>query len=266
MHLLMPLHFFYEKDGRPMPSLEFVQPAAIPGNERELLVHDHDMTSTLEEYHQSPIDLQVVKREASDDYLMRLVVLTKRELPVPVEFGAIGIRLDVFEPSLRAEVLAGQKPLGGLLDQHRFGFISAPSAFFKITADTFIADLLAEPEETILWGRCNSLSTAEAKSLPTSSKSFPQRSARSPRPSIATEVRFAGRHRISREDSASSLSSIHQLVPPCDLHGSSGFLWPTFPSPPPPPPSPTPFSTSLQGQEKDPPPGAKTGGTRTASH
>jgi hypothetical protein len=163
MHLLMPLHFFYEKDGRPMPPLEFVQPAAIPGNERELLVHDHDMTSTLEEYHQSPIDLQVVKREASDDYLMRLVVLTKRELPVPVEFGAIGIRLDVFEPSLRAEVLAGQKPLGGLLDQHRFGFVSAPSAFFKITADRFIADLLSEPDETILWGRCNSLSTAEGE-------------------------------------------------------------------------------------------------------
>lgn len=163
MHLLMPLHFFYEQEGRPMPPIEFEQPSAMPENERELLVHDHDMTSALTEYHQSPIDLQVVKREASEDYLMRLVVLTKRELPVPVEFGAIGIRLEVFDAPLRAEIVAGLKPLGGLLDEHQFPFASAPSGFFRVTADAFIADLLTEPVGTILWGRCNSLSTGDGE-------------------------------------------------------------------------------------------------------
>jgi hypothetical protein len=163
MDLLMPLHFFYEKDQRRLPTIALVQPAAMPENERELLVHHHDMTSALTEYHRSPIDLQVVRRETSPDYLMRLVVLTKRELPVPVEFGAIGIRLEVFDEPLRAEIVAGLKPLGGLLDQHRFTFVSAPRGFLRVTADAFIADLLAEPEGTILWGRCNSLSTAEGE-------------------------------------------------------------------------------------------------------
>lgn len=163
MHLLMPLHFFYEHDRRPMPAIEFVAAAAVPSNERNLLVHDHDMTSTLIEYHRSPIDLQVVRREASPDYLLRLVVLTRRELPVPVEFGAIGIRLEPFEPALRAEIEAGQKPLGGLLAEYRVSYLSQPRAYFRVAADAFIADLLAEPEGTILWGRCNALSLPDGE-------------------------------------------------------------------------------------------------------
>ncbi len=161
MHLVMPLHFFYEQDGRPMPAIQFVEPEAMPANERALLVHDHDMTSTLAAYHRSPIDLQVIRREMSADYMLRLVVLTRRELPVPVEFGAIGIRLEPFPPSLRAEIEAGLKPLGGLLSEYQFDYLSQPRAFFRLPADAFIADLLSEPEGTTLWGRCNALSTPD---------------------------------------------------------------------------------------------------------
>jgi hypothetical protein len=161
MHLVMPLHFFYEQDGRPMPAIEFVQPPAMPANERELLVHDRDMTSTLSAYHQSPIDLQVVRREGTPDYLLRLVVLTRRVLPVPVEFGAIGIRLEALEPALRAEIEAGRKPLGGLLAEFNVPYISQPRAYFRMPADSFIADLLAEPVGSQLWGRCNALSTPD---------------------------------------------------------------------------------------------------------
>jgi hypothetical protein len=163
MHLLMPLHFFYERDQRRLPAVEFVPPSAMPANERELLVHDHDMTSALVEYHRSPIDLQVVRREMSADYLLRLVVLTRRELPVPVEFGAIGIRLESFEPALRAEIEEGRKPLGGLLAEYQVRYLSQPHAYFKVPADAFIADLLAEPEGTILWGRCNSLALPDGE-------------------------------------------------------------------------------------------------------
>jgi len=163
MHLLMPLHFFYEQDRRTLPAVEFVQPSELPANERELLVHDHDMTSALTEYHRSPIDLQVVRREMSEAYLLRLVVLTRRELPVPVEFGGIGIRLEPFEPALRTEIEQGLKPLGGLLAEYQVRYTSQPSAYFKVTADAFIADLLAEPEGTVLWGRCNSLALPDGE-------------------------------------------------------------------------------------------------------
>lgn len=163
MHLLMPLHFFYEQDRRPMPAVQFVEPTEMPAVERGLLVHDRDMTSTLAGHHRSPIDLQVVRREGSSDYLLRLVVLTRRELPVPVEFGAIGIRLETLPPALRADIEAGRKPLGAMLAEHALGYVSRPRAYFKVPADAFIADLLAEPEGTVLWGRCNALSLPDGE-------------------------------------------------------------------------------------------------------
>jgi chorismate-pyruvate lyase len=163
MHLLMPLHFFYEQDRRTMPAIEFVQPAEMPATERDLLVHDRDMTSTLAGHHRSPIDLQVVRREGTPEYLLRLVVLTRRELPVPVEFGAIGIRLEALPPALRDDIEAGRKPLGALLAEHALDYVSQPRAYFKVAADAFIADLLAEPEGTMLWGRCNALSLPDGE-------------------------------------------------------------------------------------------------------
>ncbi|MFN0128403.1 MAG: hypothetical protein ACKV19_17150 [Verrucomicrobiales bacterium] len=163
MHLLMPLHFFYERDGRPLPAVRFVDPSEMPSDERELLVHGRDMTSTLMAYHQSPIDLQVIRRESSADYLLRLVVLTRRELPVPVEFGAIGIRLAPFPAALRVEIEAGLKPLGGLLSEYQVAYHSQPRAYFCLPADALIADLLSEPEGTLLWGRCNALSTHDGE-------------------------------------------------------------------------------------------------------
>ncbi len=69
----------------------------VPEPERSLLVHERDMTSTLRNFHGSPIKLEVVKSECSDDYLMRMVVLHRDDNGAPVEFGAIGIRLDKFE-------------------------------------------------------------------------------------------------------------------------------------------------------------------------
>jgi len=157
LRLLMPLHFFYAQDQRALPPVQFVAPSALPENERGLLVHDHDMTSGLREYHQSPIDLHVERREESPEYLMRLVVLMRREKPVPVEFGAIGIQLESLSTELRKQVLEGRRPLGALLEEFAIHYHSEPAAFFTLKADSFIAELLQEKVGSVLWGRCNAL-------------------------------------------------------------------------------------------------------------
>ncbi|MGI8601516.1 MAG: hypothetical protein ACR2OZ_00790 [Verrucomicrobiales bacterium] len=154
----MPLHFFYEQEGKTMPAIEFVAPAVMPENERELLVHDHDMTSALEEYHQCEIGLSVIAREQSESYLMRLVVLERLRAPrIPVEFGAIGIHLEFFAGPVRRLIVAGEKPLGAVLQDEHIHYHSEPKGFFKVRADGFISTWLAESEETIIWGRCNTL-------------------------------------------------------------------------------------------------------------
>lgn len=157
LSLLMPLHFFYERHGLELPPITFMEGAQLPRQERELLVHDRDMTSTLSRFHRSELDLQVLEKQSSPDYLLRLVLLTKRELPVPVEFGAIGIRLEALPPALREKIQEGRVPLGGLLSQFQIRYESAPQAFFQIAVDAFIAERLLEPVGSLLCGRCNTL-------------------------------------------------------------------------------------------------------------
>jgi hypothetical protein len=159
MDLLMPLHFFYAREGRSLPPIEFVEAGGMPAFERELLAHDHDMTSTLSEYHGSALGLNVIAKEETRTYLMRLVVLERRRPPrIPVEFGAIGIRLEFFSDRARELIVACQKPLGGILDEEGIHYHSQPRAFFKLSADRLIAELLAEEEGATLWGRSNTLS------------------------------------------------------------------------------------------------------------
>jgi hypothetical protein len=158
MDLLMPLHFFYAQAGRALPPVEIVEAAQMPENERELLAHDHDMTSTLSEYHSSELGLNVIEKEESGSCLMRMVVLERLRPPrIPVEFGAIGIHLDYFKGHARQLITACEKPLGAILEDERIHYHSAPRALFRVIADSFIAGWLAEPEGVVLWGRSNVL-------------------------------------------------------------------------------------------------------------
>ena len=50
LSLLLPLHFFYEREGRQLPPVELLDGADVPEPQRSLLVHSRDMTSTLRNF------------------------------------------------------------------------------------------------------------------------------------------------------------------------------------------------------------------------
>lgn len=158
LDLFMPLEFFYASRNSGMPT-----PTLIPGHEmpepyRHLLVHESDMTPRLRNFHNSAIGLNVVERQVGEQFVMRLVVLHRSDTGAPVEVGAIGIQLDGFDDELRAAILAGLVPLGGLLEQAEIVHESSPKAYFSIQADAFLAELLGQPVGVTLYGRCNALS------------------------------------------------------------------------------------------------------------
>ena len=99
--------------------------------------------------------MQTVERSA--DYLMRQVVLHRQDTGAPVEFGAIGIRLEKFEGPLRDEIANGDAPLGGLLEKYIIDYHSCPKGYFSTAADPVIAAALEEPEGATVYGRCNEL-------------------------------------------------------------------------------------------------------------
>ena len=162
LDLLMPLHFF-------LGAMSGFDVTFIPGEDmpepyRHLLVHESDMTPRLSDFHQSEIGLRVHTKKEADDFVMRAVVLHKTDPQgelVPVEFGAISIQLEPFPASLREMIKAGERPLGGILQEQGVVHSSHPRAYFKILIDEKLGELLHAPAGSTHYGRSNVLRDAD---------------------------------------------------------------------------------------------------------
>ncbi len=160
-----PLDEFYFRSGRAMPAVEQVDGADIPEPCRGLLVHNNDMTPTLSAYHAKLIHLRVLSRARRDDFYFREVLLLAEGTEQPVEFGAIRINLALFSPLMRRFILDERIPLGHLLADHSISHSSRPKAFFRVTADPLIMEVLQLAGPRVLYGRRNTLSNAASRPL-----------------------------------------------------------------------------------------------------
>lgn len=161
---LAPLVFFYGL-GSARPKVTFIPADQLPDDERHLLAHDGDMTSRLRGFHQSEIDLEVHAKQKVGEYLVRASVLNRRRDGIPVEFGAIGIHVDVLPEVAQKLVLEGHVPLGGILERERVQFTSHPSGYFRISVDSRLAELLGATAGQVLYGRCNELRHGDGRVL-----------------------------------------------------------------------------------------------------
>lgn len=160
------LQEFYPGDAGLAPfEMMMVTAELMPQPDRSLLVHDRDMTSTLTRFHGDELKLDVLDRRLHDDHLARHIVLRTLAEHRPVEYGAIRIRFDGLEDEVREKILAGQQPLGGILNDHHVGYASCPGGFFKIRATDLMVDVLELLEPAWLYGRCNCLSAADGKNI-----------------------------------------------------------------------------------------------------
>ena len=155
--VLYPLSHFCRGSGHPLPACEFVDGAVMPEPYRTLLVHHGDMTSRLEEFHRAPMTLRVLHRETSGDAYRREVLLCKADSGLPVEYGAIEINLAAFDAALRALILEGREPLGGLLNRHAVRYRSEPRAFLKLAPDSVMDAHFDLDGAHTLYGRSNVL-------------------------------------------------------------------------------------------------------------
>src|SRR3954467_137358 len=92
---------FYAAARVKAPKLLPVNGVDIPQPYRALLVHDGDMTPTLENFHRGSLHLQVLRTRCEGDKYSREVVLRVDGSEKPVEFGAIEIDLSIFTPDAR---------------------------------------------------------------------------------------------------------------------------------------------------------------------
>ncbi|HYF37630.1 MAG TPA: hypothetical protein VD994_20180, partial [Prosthecobacter sp.] len=111
------------------------------------------------------IDLDEHARGRIGNYLVRASVLTRRNDGKPVEFGAIGIHLDVLPEEAQQLVLEGRVPFGAILEKFQVPHSSHPRGFFRISVDARLAELLGATSGQILFGRCNELRHGNGKPM-----------------------------------------------------------------------------------------------------
>lgn len=164
---LAPLSAFFSGDALRQLHEEAIDGAAMPQPYRRLLVHDSDMTSTLERYHGERLTLRVLARRQRGEVLIREVVLCGETSGTAVEFGAIRIDLARFPPPARQQILACRRPLGAVLAAFDIAYLSRPMRFLRLRANDEVARALAleRGEGDPLYGRQNELLTPAGRRL-----------------------------------------------------------------------------------------------------
>ena len=148
-----PLDELYARAGLTLPKIERIPGDEVPRPYHSLLVHETDMTPTLEKHHGGGIHLKILYREQRDDFYFREVALLLRGSEKPVEFGANKISLLLFPPRARQLILEEQVPLGRILKDHEIGHTTQAKAFFRVTPDGLIREVFGMKNTAILYGR-----------------------------------------------------------------------------------------------------------------
>ena len=152
-----PLDDFYAQAGLPLPVIESVPGDDVPEPFKSLLVHQDDMTPTLEKFHGDTIHIRVLRRQQRDDFYFREVLLVTDKDERAVEFGAIKINLALFTPEARQDILGERLPLGHILAERGVTHTSRPKAFLRVQSDAFINSALGLSSAHTLFGRRNTL-------------------------------------------------------------------------------------------------------------
>lgn len=97
---------------------EHVPAALVPEPYRKMLAHDAHMTVTMEEYHQSSVDVRILDRKQDGDLYCRKIMLLKSGTDEVVQFGIVRFNLQYVIEPVRREIIAGETPMGRVLINH----------------------------------------------------------------------------------------------------------------------------------------------------
>lgn len=163
--LVSPLAQFYEASGVALPPFNLIEGELVPEPYRRLLVHQDDMTPTLEKFHGAAIILEVLSRRRTGDFYSREVILRLEGSGRPVEFGANRINLALFSPEAREVILQEHTPLGHILADFQIEHTSRPSAYLRLASDRLINEVLGLHGAQVLYGRRNTLFDPQQRAL-----------------------------------------------------------------------------------------------------
>lgn len=132
---------------------EHIPSALTPEPYHRMLVHDHHMTVTMEEYYDSPVDVQIIDRATDADVYCRKIVLLKSGTEQVVQFGIVRFNFSYVTDAIRDEIVEGHTPLGRVLIRHNVLRHIDLGAVLRLTAGPALAEYLQMETGEVTYGR-----------------------------------------------------------------------------------------------------------------
>lgn len=103
--------------GERAPEHTYLSPEQIPEPQRALLHHERHMTVTLEKFHQTKVDLEVLDEIHVEPFYARKILLTDQSIGERsvIQYGIMRFDLRRVNAPVRELILEGEVPLGRIL-------------------------------------------------------------------------------------------------------------------------------------------------------
>lgn len=133
----------------------FEEAAAIelPDQFKALLAHDDHMTVTVEAWHNSLVEVQVLEEHRQGDLYSRRIILALQRNGKPVQFGIMKIDLAGLPEIVRMEIESQALPLGRIMIRHHLMREVELLALWRIAAGPELRKHLKLERGAVCYGR-----------------------------------------------------------------------------------------------------------------
>jgi hypothetical protein len=132
---------------------QFVPGDQVPEPYHRLLVHEHHMTVTVEQFHGDLVDVRVLFKNQSGDAYARKILLALQKTGRVVQYGIVRIQFRYTSNAVRDEIVSERTPLGRVLINHNVLRRIEPTAYLKITPGKDLMNWFGLTEPRITYGR-----------------------------------------------------------------------------------------------------------------
>lgn len=130
-----------------------VSAGELPPQYRSLLAHDDHMTVTVEAWHNSLVEVNVLEERRDEDFYARRITLVLQRDGKPVQFGIMRIRLAGLPQIVRMEIESQALPLGRIMIRHHLMREVELCGLWRIAAGPELSRHLKIQPNTLCFGR-----------------------------------------------------------------------------------------------------------------
>ena len=146
------LNLFYPVTGQ-LGQFQEVTASELPADYATLLNHNEHMTVTVEEFHQSLVDVHVLATQVDEAHYARKILLSRQSDGKVVQFGIVRLCFDYLDSEIQAEIERQETPLGRILIQHNVLRQVQLATLWKIETGEDLSTLFQVPVGSETYGR-----------------------------------------------------------------------------------------------------------------